>query len=60
MSDPRFADRRIDAQYRLPEEYSNTIGAAAAGCEISQPGSPGRMDRTKLIEPGNVEQFPDL
>jgi hypothetical protein len=38
MSDPRFADRRIDAQYRFPAEYSNTIGAAAADCEIPQPG----------------------
>jgi hypothetical protein len=46
MSDPRFTDRRIDAQYRFSAEYSNTIGAAAAGCEISQQGSPGRMDRT--------------
>jgi len=57
MSDPRFADRRIDAQYRFPAEYSNTISAAAAGCEIPQPGS-GLYGSYELIEPGNVE--PDL
>jgi hypothetical protein len=46
MSDPRFTDWRIDAQYRFPAEYSNTIGVAAAGCEIPQQGSPGCMDRS--------------
>jgi hypothetical protein len=29
MSDLALADRSIDAQYRLPAEYSNTIGVSA-------------------------------
>jgi hypothetical protein len=39
MSDPRVADRRIDAQYRFPAEYSNTIGA---DCDQSCTGTRGR------------------